>query len=132
MAANINLVEYTFIQNETRTRIPPKKRLSFAVFMGIFQVFFIVAFWYYVKNMDYATFSKSNDIGKLYGMFMDVHSMMFIGFGFLMTFLKRYGYSSVGYNFLVAAFVLEWALLIRGWIEHGVLSGGTIVLSVQK
>ena len=49
--------------------------------------------------------------------FMDVHSMMFVGFGFLMTFLKRYGYSSVGYNFLIAAFVLEWAILVRGWIE---------------
>jgi ammonium transporter Rh len=43
---------------------------------------------------------------------MDVHTMMFIGFGFLMTFLKRYGYSSLGYNFLIAAFVLEWALLV--------------------
>lgn len=48
---------------------------------------------------------------------MDVHSMMFVGFGFLMTFLRRYGYSSIGYNFIVAAFVLEWALLVRGWLE---------------
>lgn len=48
---------------------------------------------------------------------MDVHSMMFIGFGFLMTFLKKYGYSSVGFNFLIAAYVLEWALLVRGWLE---------------
>ena len=49
--------------------------------------------------------------------FMDVHSMMFVGFGFLMTFLKRYGYSSVGFNFIIAAYVLEWALLVRGWVE---------------
>ena len=50
--------------------------------------------------------------------------MMFIGFGFLMTFLKRYGYSAVGFNFLIAAYVLEWALLVRGWLasEHGVFS----------
>jgi ammonium transporter Rh len=44
--------------------------------------------------------------------------MMFIGFGFLMTFLKRYGFSSVGLNFLVAAFVLQWATLTGGWIRH--------------
>lgn len=43
--------------------------------------------------------------------------MMFVGFGFLMTFLKRYGYSSVGFNFIVAAYVLEWSLLVRGWLE---------------
>lgn len=58
--------------------------------------------------------------------------MMFIGFGFLMTFLKRYGYSSVGYNFLVAAFVLEWALLVRGWIANGIFNSGTIVISIEK
>ena len=50
---------------------------------------------------------------------MDVHSMMFVGFGFLMTFLKRYGFSSISFNFLIAAYVLEWALLVRGWIDYG-------------
>jgi ammonium transporter Rh len=44
-------------------------------------------------------------------------SMMFVGFGFLMTFLRKYGFSSVGYNFILASFVLEWAILIEGWIE---------------
>ncbi len=63
---------------------------------------------------------------------MDVHSMMFIGFGFLMTFLKRYGYSAVGYNFLVAAYVLEWALLVRGWIEHGLFDSETIMISIEN
>ena len=43
--------------------------------------------------------------------------MMFVGFGFLMTFLKKYGYSAVGFNFILAAFVLEWSLLVEGWIE---------------
>lgn len=45
--------------------------------------------------------------------------MMFVGFGFLMTFLKRYGYGSVGFNFVVASYVLEWALLVRGWLSGG-------------
>ncbi len=64
--------------------------------------------------------------------FMDVHSMMFIGFGFLMTFLKRYGYGSIGFNFLVAAYVLEWALLVRGWLESGIESGGVFHISTLK
>lgn len=49
--------------------------------------------------------------------FQDVHIMMFIGFGFLMTFLKRYGFSSVGFNFLIAAFVIQWQTLISGFIN---------------
>ncbi len=47
--------------------------------------------------------------------------MIFVGFGYLMTFLKRYGYSSVGINFILAAFVIQWATLVRGFfeLEHG-------------
>ena len=58
--------------------------------------------------------------------------MMFIGFGFLMTFLKKYGYGSVGYNFLVAAYVLEWALLVRNWIENGLINCKTLEISIEK
>merc|ERR1719199_687078 len=38
--------------------------------------------------------------------------MIFIGFGFLMTFLSRHMYSSVGLNFLVAALAAQWAMLV--------------------
>ena len=49
--------------------------------------------------------------------FQDVHVMMFIGFGYLMTFLKRYGFSSVGFNFLICAFVIQWATLMSGFLH---------------
>lgn len=39
--------------------------------------------------------------------------MMFIGFGFLMVFLKRYGYSAVGFNFFLASFALQLNILIQ-------------------
>ncbi|KAM9294694.1 ammonium transporter Rh type B [Gastrophryne carolinensis] len=48
--------------------------------------------------------------------------MIFIGFGFLMTFLKRYGFSSVAFNFLIAAFGLQWSTLIQGFF-HGFHDG---------
>jgi len=46
--------------------------------------------------------------------FQNVHVMMFIGFGFLMTFLKKYGYSALSINFLIAALVLQWHILFKG------------------
>ena len=55
-------------------------------------------------------------------MFLDVHVMIFVGFGFLMTFLKRYGFSSVALNLLVSAFSIQWAILVRGVI-HEILHG---------
>lgn len=62
--------------------------------------------------------------------FQDVHVMIFIGFGFLMTFLQRYGFSSVGFNFLIAAFSLQWATIMQGLL-HG-LHHGKIHVGVLK
>lgn len=41
--------------------------------------------------------------------------MVFIGFGFLMTFLKKYGYSAVGFNFLLGALTIQWAMICQGF-----------------
>ncbi|CAJ1076982.1 ammonium transporter Rh type A [Xyrichtys novacula] len=65
----------------------------------------------------------------LYPMFQDVHVMIFIGFGFLMTFLKRYGFSSVGINLLLAAFGLQWGLLLQNFWH---LEDGKIKVSIFK
>uniref|UniRef100_A0A2P2I2S7 Rh-like protein n=2 Tax=Hirondellea gigas TaxID=1518452 RepID=A0A2P2I2S7_9CRUS len=62
-----------------------------------------------------------------YGMFQDVHVMIFVGFGFLMTFLKRYGFGAVGNNFLVAAVAVQWAILVNGFFH---MSGGFIEVSL--
>ena len=43
--------------------------------------------------------------------FQDVHVMIFIGFGFLMTFLKRYSFGAVGFNFFIASVAIQWGLL---------------------
>ncbi|KAM4567980.1 ammonium transporter Rh type B [Fundulus diaphanus] len=71
-----------------------------------------------------------NDFYYRYPSFQDVHVMIFIGFGFLMTFLQRYGFSSVGFNFLVAAFSLQWATLMQGFL-HG-LHDGKIAIGVES
>uniref|UniRef100_A0A8C8MK08 Ammonium transporter Rh type A n=1 Tax=Oncorhynchus tshawytscha TaxID=74940 RepID=A0A8C8MK08_ONCTS len=72
---------------------------------------------------------EKKDPLTLYPMFQDVHVMIFIGFGFLMTFLKRYGFSSVGLNLLLAAFALQWGLIMQG-LWH--LDDGKIKVSIFK
>ena len=37
-----------------------------------------------------------------------VHAMMFVGFGFLMTFLRRYGFGALTFNFVICAFGIQW------------------------
>lgn len=58
-------------------------------------------------NTDY----KKDTVLNMYGKFQDVHVMIFMGFGFLMTFLKKYGFSSVAFNFLISAIVIQVSIL---------------------
>jgi ammonium transporter Rh len=44
--------------------------------------------------------------------------MVFIGFGCLMTFLRRYSYSAIAFNFFVSAFVIVWAILGIGLFQQ--------------
>ncbi|XP_023657262.1 ammonium transporter Rh type B [Paramormyrops kingsleyae] len=76
------------------------------------------------------TTNYENDFYYRYPSFQDVHVMIFIGFGFLMTFLQRYGFSSVGFNFLIAAFSLQWATLMQGFL-HG-MHHGKIHIGVES
>ncbi|XP_061077871.1 creatine kinase U-type, mitochondrial-like isoform X1 [Conger conger] len=49
--------------------------------------------------------------------FHNVHMMIFVGLAFLMTFLKKYSFSAMGFNFLMAAFGIQWTLLMQGWFQ---------------
>jgi ammonium transporter Rh len=53
-----------------------------------------------------------------YPLFQDVHVMIFIGFGYLMTFLRKYGFSAVGLNFVVACLCIQWHILVGGFSEQ--------------
>ena len=46
--------------------------------------------------------------------FQDVHVMIFLGFGFLMTFLKKYGLSAVSLNMLLSALAIEVFTIVYG------------------
>ncbi|OWZ09675.1 Ammonium Transporter (Amt) protein [Phytophthora megakarya] len=59
------------------------------------------------KHADADTVSTLN----YYPMYMDVHVMIYIGFGFLMTFLRKYSMSAVSLNFVVAVLSLQWGII---------------------
>ena len=58
--------------------------------------------------------------------------MIFIGFGFLMTFLKKYGLSAVSLNMLVAVICIEWATLVIGFFHmHKIAADPNIPLDLM-
>jgi ammonium transporter Rh len=46
---------------------------------------------------------------------LDVHMMLFGGFGFLMTFLKRHGFSAIALTMMITVVVTEWSILCAGF-----------------
>lgn len=100
----------------------PEMSPLFARLFGLFQILMIIfyfAFATYDENTDPATkpakATGASEISAYYGMWQDVHIMIFIGFGFLMTFLQSYGFSSLTINFMVGAFSIQWGILCVGF-----------------
>uniref|UniRef100_A0A8C4EET4 Rh family, C glycoprotein a n=1 Tax=Dicentrarchus labrax TaxID=13489 RepID=A0A8C4EET4_DICLA len=90
------------------------------------------AHWVEFKQENNITSDIENDFYFRYPSFQDVHVMIFVGFGFLMTFLKRYSFGGVGFNFLIASFGLQWALLMQGWFHSLDPATGKIYIGVES
>jgi ammonium transporter Rh len=58
-----------------------------------------------------------NFIGLTFHFFRDVNVMIYIGFGYLMTFLRRYGFSAIGYTFLISTLVCQWSVILQCFAE---------------
>jgi ammonium transporter Rh len=53
-----------------------------------------------------------------YPLYQDINVMMLIGFGFLMTFIRRYAWSALSYTFFINAIVVQMYILLAGfWIR---------------
>uniref|UniRef100_G1PLH9 Ammonium transporter Rh type A n=1 Tax=Myotis lucifugus TaxID=59463 RepID=G1PLH9_MYOLU len=96
--------------------------VAMIVLFGLFAIFNWCATAHWCTTKLFKT--ASNIVNHCYRyslpLFQDVHVMIFVGFGFLMTFLKKYGFSSVGINLLIAALGLQWGTLMQGILHsHG-------------
>jgi ammonium transporter Rh len=59
----------------------------------------------------------TTDFVRFYPMFQDVHVMIFLGFGLLMSFLRVASYSAIGIAYLIAAFTVVVYHLMRAiWL----------------
>lgn len=101
----------------------------FFILTGCFQTISVLMYYLFTEYSDNVSEIKtnntlivedyfSNTINHYYPFYQDVHAMIFIGFGFLMTFLYKYSYSSVSYNFLLASMCIQYAILINGFFHN--------------
>lgn len=102
--AGLNLVQYN--KNVKRN-------------LGVLAVLEIVILILFATTVEVSTILKSPVTNvAIYGWFQDVHVMIFIGFGFLMTFMKKFGFGAVAFNMLLAVIALQLTILLEGfWHE---------------
>merc|ERR1711892_1292292 len=98
---------------------------SLHIFALIFlQIIIVILFSLFVRY-DPKTAQRSahsveeggGQIRDTYPIFQDVHVMIFLGFGFLMTFLKKYGLSAVSLNLMCSALAIEIFTLVYGFFH---------------
>jgi ammonium transporter Rh len=81
------------------------------------QALIIGVFWTAeIKQPDAATYTDSSSVFNYY---VGVALMMFVGFGYLMTFLKGYGLGAVGLTMFITCIGVEYAMIIESYMGAG-------------
>lgn len=134
------------------------QKLQFPVLVGLLQVVFFILFGLFADFDEASKPGAADDLAKFapryeseqfvrreqLAVFQDTHVMIFIGFGFLMTFLKRsvfspslsgvcrYGFSAVSLNMLLACITIEWGLILRGFFTDDFKTNGKFVIGTEQ
>ena len=86
------------------------------------QVIFFILFGIFVRYGDgpsgNAPADSALEVRGLYPHFQDVHVMIFIGFGMLMLFLKKYAYSAISNNMMLSIIMIQWHILVGGFFYN--------------
>jgi len=86
---------------------------NFGYFLLLAQLVVMVLFLQAELKLD------GSDTSALYNFYVGVALMMFVGFGYLMTFLKSFGLGAVGFTMLITCFGAEWSLLFENLVANG-------------
>eukprot|EP00933_Yihiella_yeosuensis_P003542 TRINITY_DN1064_c0_g1_i1.p1 TRINITY_DN1064_c0_g1~~TRINITY_DN1064_c0_g1_i1.p1 ORF type:complete len:468 (+),score=112.28 TRINITY_DN1064_c0_g1_i1:161-1405(+) len=62
---------------------------------------------------------KNLDKSSIYNFYVGVALMMFVGFGYLMTFLKGYGLGAVGFTMFITCLGVQWAMIVENLMVGG-------------
>lgn len=98
-------------------------------------VFSVLMVVFYYVFADYAAFVSSSQLSYVssntdapYTFYLSICIMILVGFAYLMSCLRRYGYSALGFTLLIMALCMCWATLNIGfwkqlWLQQGQTSG---------
>ena len=117
-------ISKTVEENDKTLAVVSDVPTTFAKLFGGAQAIIIVLYFVftdYDHNSDPSTMvdkaEGAEEVASRYGLWQDIHVMIFIGFGSLMTFLRSYGFSSLTLNFLTGVYAIQWGILVTGFFH---------------
>eukprot|EP00039_Didymoeca_costata_P032116 m.36865 g.36865 ORF g.36865 m.36865 type:complete len:454 (-) comp9194_c0_seq1:3102-4463(-) len=124
------------MEDKTQKKPFPLFELCLLVVQVVIIVFY-AEYGTYGSEVDAQTNSSkqeiNNSINLFYPFFQDVHVMIFVGFGFLMTFPYHYMWGAVGVNMLLASLVLQLSILTNSfWHQIWSKDYHDIELNIEK
>lgn len=84
---------------------------AFIFLLAAIQAFLVIIYGLWVRYPE-----KGDEF--YWSMTRDVSVMIFFGFGFLMTFMRRYAYSAIGYTLLISSMVVQWSVPLQGFFNR--------------
>eukprot|EP01087_Luapelamoeba_hula_P014629 TRINITY_DN4325_c0_g1_i1.p1 TRINITY_DN4325_c0_g1~~TRINITY_DN4325_c0_g1_i1.p1 ORF type:complete len:536 (-),score=83.66 TRINITY_DN4325_c0_g1_i1:37-1644(-) len=87
----------------------------FGILLILWEAFILVILSVWAK---YPEGEDAIEDGGLWYDTRDVSIMIFFGFGYLMTFLRRYGFSAISYSFMIAGMVCQWSIVCELFWEE--------------
>ncbi len=105
------------ISTSLRVRLPAFVLVLEVVMIALYAVFVTYDDNANAKLQNNQTNPMDNSLYRDYPYFADVQVMIFLGFGCLLAFFRFYGFSGMVFNFLTAAFTIQWAILIQGFFQ---------------
>lgn len=91
----------------------------FGQLAGVLQVVILAIFFTAKLDLESA---GNTDKSSIYNFYVGVALMMFVGFGYLMTFLKAYGLGAVGLTAYITCLGVEVAVIAESFMGKGELS----------
>uniref|UniRef100_A0A3Q3DVW9 Rh50-like protein n=1 Tax=Hippocampus comes TaxID=109280 RepID=A0A3Q3DVW9_HIPCM len=100
-----------------RVRLPVFVFAVEVVILGLFATFVAYDDHGDARFQTNETKAMDNAVYKDYPFFADIQVMIFLGFGCLLAFFRLYGFGGMVFNFLVATFSIQWAILVQGYFQ---------------
>ena len=100
------------MEEQKQEDVHQSNRRKFAILMIVVEILIVVLYGVFVRVQPHNDMQKNQ---TYYPMYQDVNVMMLIGFGFLMTFIKRHAWSALSYTFFINAVVVQLYILLAGF-----------------